>query len=97
MNSYRNSSGNRIPKSTIDSKIAKAKTQKRKDQYLAHGFNFCEECGINDRSSIIDVSHVISTDECQKSGRSELAWDLDNLTMLCRRCHQKRDNLFLDF
>jgi len=97
MNSYRTSSGERIPKSTIDSRVSYSKKQKRKIQFLEHGFNFCENCGINDRQTIIDVSHNISVDECQKSGRSELAWDLDNLTMLCRNCHQLKDKLFLDY
>lgn len=31
------------------------------------------------------------------SGRAELCYDLDNLTVLCRKHHQKKDKLDLRF
>ena len=87
-NSYKLSDGSKMEKPKIDRLKHKAKAKKLQQMEYPH----CEECK---RSSGVrlDMSHDISVDECQKSGRSELAWDVDNITMLCRSCHQKKDGL----
>lgn len=105
MNYYRKSNGDKVGKSEIDRNVNKAKAEKVKRQYEDNGYNFCEKCnkegqpsGINRMElSILDCSHNISVDECQKSGRSELAWDLDNIEILCRYHHQIKDGLDLKF
>lgn len=94
-NTYECSDGTRVLKSTIDSRVKKAKARKIDSMLLEHGYIFCEEigCGRNASSGEpIDCSHDISVDKCQKMGQSELAYDVDNITMRCRPCHRKYDN-----
>lgn len=92
MNTYKTSSGERISKSIIDARVRKAKKQKIDNQFEECGYNFCEDCG---RSSgvYLDCSHDSSVDQCQKQGKSELAYDVDNLTIRCRFCHKKHDKM----
>jgi hypothetical protein len=89
MNTYKLSSGDRINKSTIDFRVRKAKKKKLDIQQQEHGYNFCEDCKIS--SGRLDCSHDVSVDECQKSGKSELAYDVENITIRCRECHLKQD------
>ena len=91
MSSYRCSDGTRLRKSVIDGRVRKAKAQKLDEQRKHYGWNFCEECDVNSANAVLDCSHDISVDECQKSGRSELAYDLGNITIRCRECHKKHD------
>ena len=91
MPSYRTSSGERVLKSVIDLRIHRAKELKLKLFFEEHGYYFCEDCGRSDKSPL-DCSHDISVDQCQKSGRTELAWDVNNITLRCRDCHRKHDN-----
>lgn len=105
MNYYHCSNGNRISKSEIDRKVRQAKEniiQAQKDWY---GFNFCQECqekgipNINDQMKLmrLDCSHIKSVNWCQKNGCSELAWDKDNIRILCRYHHEIHDKLNLKF
>jgi len=91
-NTYRTSSGERVKKKQIDLNVRKAKFKKLNSFMDEHGYIFCEGCKRSDTPPY-DCSHDISVDECQKSGRSELAWDVDNITLLCRKCHAKKDKL----
>jgi primosomal protein N' len=92
MNHFHTSDGERVAKSTIDYRVREAKKKKIELFLDEHGYIFCEECERNANSGVyIDCSHDISVDECQKSGRCELAWDVDNITMRCRKCHNKHD------
>ena len=95
MNHYRTSTGERVSKATIDRKIRQAKFEKLQEQMVAFGYNFCEDCKRNETDTYLDCSHNISVDQCQKSGRAELAWDVQNITILCRDCHKKKDKLHL--
>ncbi len=90
MTTYSDSFGNRIEKSVIDRRVKIAKKQLLQNQIDEHGYNFCEECK---RSSgvYLDCSHNVSVKECQESGRSELAYDVNNMEVLCRTCHQIKD------
>lgn len=96
MGTFRTSSGERIRKSVIDRLVRKAKAEKLKQQFEEHRYNFCEECG-RSGGVPLDCSHDISVDECQKSGRAELAFDVNNITIRCRPCHQKKDRNGLQF
>jgi len=89
-NSYRTSTGERFTKAEIDRKVHLAKADKIVQMIEEHGYVFCEDCKQNDCKPI-DCSHNISVKEAQESGRTELAWDVNNITMRGRACHQKWD------
>ena len=96
MNHYKTSSGERIPKSTIDKRIREAKKEKIQQQLDEYGYNFCEKCGISSGVRL-DCAHVESVDICQKNGRCEKAYDVSNIKILCRKHHQEYDGLDLKF
>jgi hypothetical protein len=94
MPTYKTSDGNRIEKSIIDSRVRKAKEQKIQQMMETHGYIFCEEigCGKNTNAGIpIDCSHDMSVNDCQKLGYTEMAWEVRNITMRCRTCHNIHD------
>jgi len=97
MTTYKDSKGFRLSKTYIDNQIRIAKSKVLTEQKDEHGWNFCEKCQSNGRFTFLDVSHNISVDECQKSGRSELAYDTENLTILCRECHSVKDLNFVQW
>ncbi len=96
MNSYKCSDGFYIKKSIIDRNVRMAKAKKLSQQRDEIGYNVCEKCHLN-TDIPIDCSHIISVDECQKQGKSELAWDLENFQIFGRKCHNLHDKLNLKF
>ena len=90
MNTYKTSSGERITKAKIIRNISYAKELKLKRFKNDHGYYFCEDCGIS--KGRIDCSHTISVKHAQDTGRTELAWDLENIILRCRPCHNKLDS-----
>lgn len=95
MNTYSDSSGKRYTSAQIDSRIRRAKEQKMIHFVAEHGFIFCEDCKRSDLKPI-DCSHDISVDKCKKNGQVEKAWDVNNITLRCRGCHRKHDNLGIE-
>ena len=94
MNHVKLSNGERIERKLFDSRVKAAKSKKKQAQKDEHGYNFCVRCGKNDRSDWIDPAHSYSVDKCIKNGCAELAYDLNNLEMLCRSdCHSVQDGL----
>lgn len=91
MGSFWTTDGVRVSKKLIDSRTKSAKAYKMEQQRNEYGYNFCEKCKDN-TDKPLGVSHTISVDECQKSGRAELAWDLNNMRVLGQKCHQAYDN-----
>lgn len=91
MGTFSTSTGERLKKSVIDRKIREAKKAVLEQQLLEYGYNFCVDCKASSGVRI-DCSHDISVDECQKSGRAELAFDMNNIKPRCRECHAKKDN-----
>ena len=92
MATYQTSTGERLEKSTIDYRVREAKKAVLKEQLFEFGYNFCVDCDRNASSGIpIDCAHTISVKECQESGRSELAYDKENIKPRCRTCHNKID------
>jgi 5-methylcytosine-specific restriction endonuclease McrA len=92
MPSYNCSDGTRVDKKVINRKVRESKAlllQLQKDKY---GYNFCEKCKRNDCLPL-DCAHIISVSDCQKQGRSEVAWSVTNMQVLCRKCHQEFDKL----
>lgn len=65
-------------------------------QFITHGYNFCQKCKRNDCKPL-DVSHTVSRKKAKEEGRVEILWDLDNLEILGRKCHQEKDRLNLQF
>lgn len=93
MNKYKTSSGEYVSKSIIDRRIREAKEKKIAEMIEKFGYLFCEECKRNTNTGIpLDCSHDIPVSECQNSGKAELAWDVDNITIRCRKCHHKHDH-----
>lgn len=92
MNSYSCSDGTRLKQSVIDSLIRKAKEQKLREQFDEHRYNFCEDCNISN-GTYLDCSHNKSVKKCKEDGETELAFSVSNITIRCRSCHQKHDNL----
>ena len=92
MNSYKTSTGERLKQSVIDRLIRKAKAEKLKQQFEEHGYNFCEKCGISN-GTYLDCSHNESVKSCKENGRTEKAFDVDNISILCRQCHKIKDGL----
>ena len=90
MNSYSTSDGSRLKQSVIDSLIRKAKQQKLKEQFIADGYNHCEDCGISS-GTYLDCSHDISVKKAKENGKTELSFDVNNITIRCRKCHQIHD------
>ena len=90
MNHFYTSEDERVSKSVIDSRVRDAKSNALSEQFWEFGYNFCTECLTS--NGILDCSHTISVDEAQKTGRTELAWDVDNIKVRCRDCHLKHDS-----
>jgi hypothetical protein len=91
---YKTSHGTYIEKKTIDRLVREAKKYKLDSFYEDHGYHYCEECGRNATVFRIDCSHDISVDQCQKQGTAELAYNVDNITLRCRLCHNIHDKTY---
>ena len=96
MGTFKTSQGLRLTTQQIDRLIYKAKENKIARMTFEHGFIFCETCqrsgGVR-----IDCSHQISVKEAKETSRTELCYNVTNIKMLCRECHQKLDGLNLEF
>ena len=90
MNTYKTSKGDRLTKGKIDRNIRFAKEIKLRDFKNDNGFIFCESCGIS--VGQMDCSHTISVKYAQETGRTELAYDQNNIRILCRSCHNILDS-----
>jgi hypothetical protein len=96
MNHFTTSDGQLISKPQIDRNIRKAKVKVLELQLEKFGYNFCSHCRRNDCLPL-DCAHIESVDSCQKNGYCEKAWDIDNIVILGRGCHQEHDGLNLKF
>ena len=94
MNTYSDSSSNRYTTEQINHKSDVAAKLLLELQFIEYGYNFCEHCKRNDCKPI-DVSHTISRKYAKENGIVEVLWDLDNLEILGRKCHTKKDGLNL--
>ncbi len=98
MNSYKTSTGERVTKKKIDHRVMWAKKAAIEKQFNEFGYNFCSNVDCkNPNQGPFDCAHIVSVNECQKQGKSELAWDIKNIKVLCRVCHQAHDGLNLKF
>lgn len=90
MGSSLTSTGERVTTVERNHRVRLAKIQKLENFFSVHGYYFCEDCKRNDCVPI-DCSHDISVDTAVKTGRTELCWDVNNITLRGRKCHQKHD------
>jgi len=97
MGSYKCSDGTRVSQSILDGKIRRAKAKKLKLLLEENNYLFCEECKHNGSGTRLDMSHNISLKKAKDESKTEECWNVNNLTMLCRSCHQKKDKLGLKF
>lgn len=97
MNTYPTSDGKRYTQSQIDRRITNAKRAILERQIMEEGHNYCENCHSNGRGTRLDCSHNVSVKKAKESGRTELCWDVNNIEILCRDCHQEKDGLNLKF
>lgn len=96
-NTYKTSSGERVTQSQIDALIRVAKQKSLQQQLDDHGYNFCEQCGRNGSGTRLDCSHDYPVGKAKADGKTEKCWDVKNIVIRCRGCHQKRDGLDLKF
>lgn len=96
-NTYRCSSGERFTQTQIDAKIRVAKAKVLENQLDEYGYNFCEQCGRNASGTRLDCSHDISVKKAKEEGKTEQCWNVKNIIIRCRSCHQKHDKLNLQF
>ena len=83
MGTFKTSEGDRITKTFID-----FCTKTAKQRFRANNTDecYCWECGTT--SSILDISHIVSVNDCQNNGRAEQAFNPLNFEYLCRPCHR---------
>jgi 5-methylcytosine-specific restriction endonuclease McrA len=96
VNTYSDSEGNRHTTEQIERKIRKNALELLDIQFLELGYNVCSKCLRNDCKPI-DVSHTISRKKAKEDGCVEVLWNKDNLEILGRKCHKKKDKLNLSF
>ena len=94
MGTYSTSTGQRLTTSQIDSRTRQAKKLKISGFIDEYGHVFCEECGCNSSNTYIDCSHDISVKKAKENGQAEQCYNVKNITLLCRRCHQVKDKLY---
>jgi len=92
MNTYSDSNGNRYTTPQIERRVKKSALILIDLQFMEYGYNFCTKCRRNDCKPI-DVSHTISRKKAKEDGCVEVLWDIDNLEILGRKCHCKKDKL----
>jgi membrane protease subunit (stomatin/prohibitin family) len=97
MNTYQTSNGERFTQSQIERKITEAKAKALEKQCNEHDYNFCENCGRNASNTRLDCSHGISVKRAKEEGKTEQCWNVGNIEILCRACHQIKDKLHLQF
>ncbi len=85
MGSFGLSDGTRLKNSVIDSRIRKAKSDKLRQMQPEGTDRCCERCGSN--QGRLTMSHLISVKEAKESGRSEIAYDIDDMELACEKCH----------
>jgi hypothetical protein len=100
-NKVRLSTGEKITRIEFNKRIREAKFEKISQQFSEHGYNFCEkqteDCDFTDECRYLDCSHNVSVKVCIELGQAELAYDVDNIVILGRKCHKIKDKLNLMF
>lgn len=96
VNSYKTSTGDRYTQKQIEVKIRAAKIAALQNQNNDFGYNFCEDCGCNGSGTRLDCSHDYSVKKAKEEGKTEQCWNVKNIIIRCRSCHEKHDKLNLN-
>lgn len=102
MGTFGLSDGTRLENSVIDSRIRGAKKIKLANMVAVGLGRCCERCGTN--QGYLSMSHIISVKECKESGRSEIAYDVYDMELLCNDDHlavealskEEREEMYFD-
>jgi hypothetical protein len=97
VNCYKTTTGQKFTTAQIETKMRVAKAKALEKQFEEFDYNFCEQCGRNSSGTRLDCSHDISVKKAKENGQSEQCWNVGNITILCRDCHQKKDGLNTQF
>ena len=97
MNYYKTSIGEKFTTAEIKTKMRVAKAKALEKQFEEFDYNFCEQCGRNASGTRLDCSHDISVKKAKENRQTEQCWNVGNITILCRECHQKKDGLNLQY
>ncbi len=95
MNTYSSTDGTRCSRSQIEARMRRTKFDIIQKQLMEHQYNFCQQCGRS--QAVLDCAHKIPVKICLENGMAELAWDENNIRILCRECHRDYDNTSLQF
>jgi len=93
---YKDSYGNSWTTPQINRKSDKSAKELLELQKIEHGYNFCTKCKRN-TCKPIDVSHNITRKFAKENGCVEVLWSKENLEILGRFCHLKKDKNNLKF
>ncbi len=94
--SFKTTDGERLTKTFIDGQIRKAKQEFLK-QCEHSDIAYCQACGASNKR--LSCSHIISVNDCQNDGRSEIAFDVENLQLECygeNGCHEETERGTID-
>ena len=94
MNYLTTSEGEKISRSQFDRRILEAKKEKLYNFFDEHNRYFCEVC-LSNNCKPIDNSHDVSVKKCIEMGKPELAYDVNNITLRGRDCHNKHDTNYI--
>lgn len=89
-NKITTSTGEIMSRAEFDNRIKRAKAKRIQINLDKYGYIVCEDCKRNDCKPI-DCSHDKSVKECIEQGVAELAYDVENITMRGRKCHNIHD------
>jgi hypothetical protein len=92
-NKITTSTGEVMSRAEFDNRIRKAKAKKLQEALNKYGYIVCEDCKRNDCKPI-DCSHDKSVKACIEDGVPELAYEVENITMRGRKCHNLHDKTY---
>ena|GEM_PF-1219128 len=90
-NHVRCSDGTTVARTYMERMIHKSKKAVLDSQVEEIGYNVCTICHRNDCIPVTCM-HLVSVDECLKSGKAELSWDPKNIVPAGMGCHAIYDN-----
>lgn len=85
-NTVQCSDGQRLSRLALELNIKLAKILYR-EKMQVEGKYYCEVSGVAGED--LDTSHIVSVDDCIKQGKSEHAYNDENLELLTRKEHEK--------
>lgn len=91
-NTSEGSDGVRYTTAQVNKRVSDTKAKFVEEFRDNHGYHFCESCK-KSTGVRLTCSHILSVDYCKKEGMTEVAWDINNLELLCIKCHDLHERL----